>query len=181
MNRYISLLRGINVSGQKKIKMADLKELYEKLGCANVATYIQSGNVVFDHPSENAQEIKALIEEAIENQYSFSVYVDVITPDELKSAQANIPFDGIDIDIEGNKAFIAFLSDHPEADNVKTLQDYVFAPDRLEIIGKILYLQLPNGAGKSKLSTNFIENKLKITTTMRNLKTTKKLCEMAAS
>lgn len=178
MNRYISLLRGINVSGQKKIKMADLKDLYVKIGCENVVTYIQSGNVIFNHQSDDTVEIKTIIEKAIENEYQFSVYVVVITPKELEQAQLDMPFEEIDIDKDGNKAFVAFLSDTPDAANIKTLREYVFEPDQLKILDITLYLYLPDGAGKSKLSTNFIENKLKLTTTMRNLKTLKKLCEL---
>ena len=181
MNKYLSLLRGINVSGQKKIKMADLKVLYEEIGCENVATYIQSGNVVFEHKSDDKAELKSKIEKAIVDKYQFSVYVDILSPDELKKAQDQMPFNEIDIDTHGNKAFIAFLSETPDDDNIKTLNQYVSEPDRLVILDKCLYLHLPNGAGKSKLSTNFIESKLKITTTMRNLKTMKKLCEMMES
>jgi uncharacterized protein (DUF1697 family) len=81
MNKYISLLRGINVSGQKKIKMADLKLLYETQDCQHVITYIQSGNVVFEHPSESALAIKEMLEAAISEQYQFSVYVDILTTD----------------------------------------------------------------------------------------------------
>ena len=64
--KYISILRGINVSGQKKIKMGDLKLLYESLGFQNVVTYIQSGNVIFDATVKNTAKLKATIEEAIE-------------------------------------------------------------------------------------------------------------------
>jgi len=111
MNKYISILRGINVSGQKKIKMADLKLLYETQGCQHVITYIQSGNVVFEHPSESALAIKEMLEAAIREQYQFSVYVDILTTDAFENAFNNQPFKDIDIESEGNKAFIMFLSD----------------------------------------------------------------------
>ena len=68
---YISILRGINVSGQKKIKMSDLKSLYESLGFQNVVTYIQSGNVIFDATVKDKADLKAMIEEAIEETYTF--------------------------------------------------------------------------------------------------------------
>ena len=69
MNTYISLLRGINVSGQKIIKMADLKTLFESLGFTNVKTYIQSGNIVFCSKESDHHEIKNLIERKIEEVY----------------------------------------------------------------------------------------------------------------
>ena len=67
--KYISILRGINVSGQKKIRMANLKTLYELLGFQNVVTYIQSGNVVFETTKKMKSDMKARIEKAIETKY----------------------------------------------------------------------------------------------------------------
>lgn len=67
--KYISILRGINVCGQKKIRMADLKSLYELLGFQNVVTYIQSGNVVFETTKKMKSDMKARIEKAIETKY----------------------------------------------------------------------------------------------------------------
>ena len=63
MGIYISLLRGINVSGKNKILMADLKTLYESLSFKNVTTYIQSGNVIFE--SHSAKKLQELISNKI--------------------------------------------------------------------------------------------------------------------
>ncbi len=70
--RYIALLRGINVSGINKIKMADLKDLFESQGFGNVITYIQSGNVVFES-SVNEDELTQTIEQAIFNSFEFKI------------------------------------------------------------------------------------------------------------
>lgn len=67
--KYISILRGINVSGQKKIKMVELKSLYELLGFQSVVTYIQSGNVIFDATGNSQADLKTKTEEAIEEKY----------------------------------------------------------------------------------------------------------------
>ncbi len=178
MNRYISLLRGINVSGHNKIKMVDLKTLYEEIGCKNVVTYIQSGNVVFDHTSIDISDIKQTLEDEIANTYPFSVYVDVIGIQEFENAKKNMPFQDIDPVEDGSKTFLAFLSDVPSKQNIDALMQYVSPPDRMSINEKTLYFHLPEGAGKSKLSTNFIESKLKLKATARNLRTVIKLCDL---
>ena len=92
MPKFISLLRGINVSGQKKIIMADLKVLYEKAGCLNVVTYIQSGNVIFDHPENDINLIRDILEKAIEDKYTFHVPIDLRTREELQAIFDKVPF-----------------------------------------------------------------------------------------
>jgi len=77
--KYISILRGINVSGQKNIKMIELKSMYESLGYQGVVTYIQSGNVIFSSAEESKSNIKSKIENAIEKIYGFHVPVEVTT------------------------------------------------------------------------------------------------------
>ena len=67
--KYISLLRGINVGGHRKIKKDNLKVLYESLGFRNVITYIQSGNFIFDVTIKDKAKLRKGIEEAIESKY----------------------------------------------------------------------------------------------------------------
>ncbi len=85
MTNYISILRGINVGGQKSIKMADLKTLYENLGFSNVKTYVQSGNVVFQTKAEKTELLEQKIHGQIKAKYGFEVPVIVMTVDKLKS------------------------------------------------------------------------------------------------
>lgn len=179
MSKYISLLRGINVSGQKKILMKDLKALYGALGLKNIITYIQSGNVIFECADNDEQNIRQKIETAIEAKYKFSVYVDVLTFDVFERAYKNHPFNNLDINTDGNKAFIAFLSDEATQEKVALLSNYQDPDDVVIAKGKCLYFHLPNGAGRSKLNNNVIERKLGLTATARNLKTVTKLCTLA--
>ncbi len=92
MQTYISMLRGINVSGQKKIRMADLKSLYESLGLENVQTYVQSGNVVFDSPEKDTAKLTKSIEAQIEKVYGFSVPVLIRTADDFRRVIESHPF-----------------------------------------------------------------------------------------
>ena len=81
MKKFIALLRGINVSGQKKIKMSDLKLLFEDLGFQNVETYIQSGNVIFSSKEKSIKKLESKISSGIKSKYGFDVPVLVINPD----------------------------------------------------------------------------------------------------
>ena len=95
--KYISILRGINGSGQKKIKMVNLKSLYESLGFHNVVTYIQSGNVIFETSCESKSNLKRLIEQAIEKKYMFNMPVELRTNREIAEIIENYPFGNMDL------------------------------------------------------------------------------------
>jgi len=179
MNRYISLLRGINVSGQKKIKMVDLKSLYTSLGYRSVVTYIQSGNVIFDADSLDRAKLIDEIESAVETHYRFQVPVEIRTGDELEGIIRNCPFGSVDLKEDGTKVLVTFLSEKPTAEKVFEIQKYVKTPERLVVSGREVYLNCPNGYGKTKLSNVFIERVLGVRATTRNWKSIYKLYELS--
>ena len=175
----ISILRGINVSGQKKIKMADLKCLYENLGFTNVVTYIQSGNVIFDSEISAKKTLKQLIEKQISLEYGFDVPVIIRTHLDFKQIIADCPFGEFNLFEDGTKVLLTLLADTPKAENIARLMTYVKAPEQLTVKDQHVYLHCPNGYGRSKLSNVFIENKLKVQATTRNWKTVHKLFELS--
>ncbi len=177
--KYISILRGINVSGQKKIKMADLKSMYELLGFQNVVTYIQSGNVVFDTKVKNKADLKTMIEDAIEKKYKFHAPVEIRTNRDIENIIKNIPFGSVDLVEDGTKVLVTFLSSKPSEAKVSDIQKYVVAPEKLVVRGKEVYLYCPNGYGRSKLSNTFLEHKLEVEATTRNWKSVHKLYELS--
>ncbi len=177
--KYISILRGINVGGHKKILMADLKNLYAQLGFTNVISYIQSGNVVFDSNITDVNQIITSIEKAITTRYGFDVPVIIRTHAEIKNACDNTPFGEIDLKADGSKYFLTLISDLPTKENIEILMNYVNQPERLQIEGKNIYIFYPNGAGRTKLTNGLIENKLKVKATSRNWKTVVKLIELS--
>tara|TARA_R110002096_G_scaffold257381_1_gene450888 strand:+ start:233781 stop:234326 length:546 start_codon:yes stop_codon:yes gene_type:complete len=179
MTRYISILRGINVSGHKKIKMADLKALYEKQGFKNVVTYIQSGNVIFEAPSNDLHNIKLQIEVAIEKKYSFHVDVQLRSESELNETCSKLPFENINLEQDGSKVLVTFLSGQPDAKAFDQLSKYAAPSEKLMLGDRVLYLHCPDGYGKTKLSNVLIEKKLNQISTTRNLRTVVKLCELA--
>ena len=176
--KYISILRGINVSGQKKIKMADLKFLYEELGFASVITYIQSGNVIFES-NNNKEHLKSRIEKAIEEKYEFYVPVDIRTNQEIEQIIKCCPYEEAGIKENGTKILVTFLLSVPSSAKVDKIKKYVEPPERLTVHGSEVYLYCPNGYGRSKLSNVFLENKLGVRATTRNWKSVQKLYELS--
>jgi uncharacterized protein (DUF1697 family) len=173
MKTYISLLRGINVSGQKKILMADLKGLYEEIGFSNVQAYIQSGNVVFDYKETASNKLQKMIFDKIKKHYGFEVPNLILSPNEIEVAFNSNPYQNIE------KSYFTFLFELPLREDIDGLSLISFDNEFYELIGKVIYSHYPNGVGRAKLTTNFFEKKLKVSATARNLNTTKKLLEMA--
>jgi uncharacterized protein (DUF1697 family) len=177
--KYITLLRGINVSGQKKIKMDDLRALYKQLGHSHVASYIQSGNVLFDSNETDITVLKQKIEESISTQYRFQVPVIIRTKQDFDRIIYNYPFTGIEITGNETKLLVTFLSSKPSKEKVSLLSDYTTELEKLVAAGEQIYLYCPGGYGTSKLSNSFLEKKLGLTATTRNWRSLCKLQELA--
>ena len=171
------MLRGINVGGQKRIKMEELIILYESLGFKNVMSYLQSGNVIFN-AAENIKGLPNVIEGKIKQVFSFPVAVLLRLPTELQQIINNNPFleeKGLDTD----KLFITFLSDAPTESALSQIKEMPDELDRFVANRKEIYLYCPNGYGRTKFSNDFFERKLGVTATTRNWKTVNTLFEIA--
>lgn len=180
MESYIAILRGINVSGQKKIKMEDLRQLLAELNFHDIQTYIQSGNVIFEHKKSDPLELAGQIAHQISDKYSFEVPVIVKTAAELEHVLHNNPFLK-DRQEDESKLHVTFLSEIPKQELLNKIKELDHKPDEFIISDKAIYLFCPNGYGRTKLTNNFFENKLKVTATTRNWKTVNKLVEIARS
>lgn len=179
MKKFIALLRGINVSGQKKIKMSDLKLLFEEIGFQNVETYIQSGNVLFSSKDLSTNKLETNISSAIKGKFGFDVRVVILTPKEIEYIIKNNPFIKKKKEIE--RLYVTFLSDSPSKENIQKLNSTDYSPEEYKIDGKQIYLFFPDGYGKAKLNNNLFEHKLKLNATTRNWKTIKTLSELIIS
>ncbi len=178
MNTYISILRGINVSGKNLIKMNSLKEMYEDMGFQNVKTYIQSGNVVFQGRETNLMELEELITEGILKRFALNVPVLVQEYSELKSILSLNPFLN-DPKEDISKLYTIFLSKSPEKHFAERIDSELYLPDRFYIMERTIYLFCPNGYGNTKLNNNFFENKLGVKATTRNWRTLMELVKMS--
>jgi uncharacterized protein (DUF1697 family) len=177
MTTYISILRGINVSGQKLIRMEELKTLYERLGFSDVSTFIQSGNVIFK-TNLAINILSEKIEKAIEVKYKFLVPVIIRTIDEIRAILVSNPFLNEE-DIDREKLHVTFLDADPPSALSADIMSNDHSPDRFVVKGKDVYLYCPGGYGNTKLSNAFFEKKLKVRATTRNWKTVGKLAELA--
>ncbi len=180
MTTYIALLRGINVSGQKKIKMLDLKDSFEKAGYSNVTTYIQSGNVVFKAKKSDTINLSDTIHKVIEEDFGFDVLVVVLEVDELQAILDVNPFLKHPA-FEDNKLYYAILKSEPKAEYLTAFMNEKYENEICEVLGKCAYLLCLKGAGKAKLNNNLIERKLKVQATTRNQRTMLKLKELAGT
>lgn len=178
MKIYIAILRGINVSGQKSIKMTELKTMFESLNFGEVKTYIQSGNIAFKAKPGNDKDLQYQIHEAILKTFHFDVPVIVLDQTELKNIQENNPFLTNRYEDE-SKLHVTFLSDEPQKDLFEKLKEAAqFLPDEWILSGRAIYIFCPGGYGKTKLNNNFFEKKLKVIATTRNWKTVNELVSM---
>lgn len=181
MKTYNSILRGINVSGQKKVLMTDLKALYESLGFEDVTTYIQSGNVIFKTSLQSSNlNLAKKIEDAILKKYNFDVPVIIRSIEEIENVISANPFLK-ETEINTEKLHVTFLADAPDKASLESIKNFDYPPDKFFIIGKEVFLHCPVSYGETKLSNKFFENQLKVSATTRNWKTINKLLEIAAN
>lgn len=185
MKTFISLLRGINVSGQNKIRMPVLKGLYESLNLANVLPYIQSGNVIFDCAEQDPANLARSIEVEIERSFGTSVRVLLRDKNRFQQIIESNPFlhqrNG-----DPEKLHVTFLSDSPSELTISNLplqtdpnNSRAGNGDEFLVYDKEIYLFCRNGYGRTKISNNFFERKLNISATTRNWKTVNALYELA--
>ena len=178
MPSYVAMLRGINVSGSKPVKMEALRASFEALGFKNVRTYVQSGNVVFEAKERTAVVLGPKIVARIKRDFGFDVPVLVLGADELARVVDENPFlkqRGVD----PTKLHVTFLAAGPAAAGLKKMEGVSSGRDAFHCLGKTIYLACPDGYGNTKLSNNAFERALGASATTRNWKTVTTLAAMA--
>ncbi|MEO0527351.1 MAG: DUF1697 domain-containing protein [Bacteroidota bacterium] len=178
MNTYIALLRGINVSGQKKIKMAHLKTMLQSLKLHDVITYIQSGNIVFKSVEEDSSILEDRIKKGIENTFGFDVPVLVLKRKSMQKIFSANPYTDLK-DIESNRIYFVLLKNPAEKKLVDVLMQENYENERFQIAEDCIYLTCTKGYGNAKCNNNFFERKLKVSASTRNYKTMEKLLELS--
>jgi len=178
MQTYIAFLRGINVSGVKKIKMADLRAMMNDLGFKDVETYIQSGNIIFNSDHENVQYVSEIIKKEILDVFGFDVPVLVKTKADIAGVIEKCPYKKKE-DLEAKRIYYVLLKDVPKEENMASLKQENYPNELFTITKTCVYLNCIKGAGKAKLTNNIIERKLKVEATTRNHRTMSKLLTMS--
>ncbi len=178
MPTYIAFLRGINVGGNKRMKMEKLRDCCVSAGCKDVKTYIQSGNVVFRAAKTSLVALSKKLGECIQRDFGFSSEVIARTGEELKRIVDQNPLlkeNGVD----PAKLHVLFLSEKLSAPAEKKLEQLTLAPDRVRGSGSEIYFYFPKGVSGSSLWKHPLDRELGISGTMRNWNTVNKLHEMA--
>jgi len=178
MITYVALLRGINVNGQKIIKMNQLKNIFEDTQFKNVKTYIQSGNVIFDTIQEETTSISERIQNSLKETLGFEVTVIVRSISELEQIIKVNPF-RIEELLENEKIHITLLDQKPTAASIDILKAAKSNKDEIQVLNREVYILCRNGYAKTIYSNSTIEKRLKVVATTRNLDTINKIMSIS--
>ena len=181
MTTYAALLRGINVSGHKRVPMAELRTLLTELGHGDVRTHLQSGNAVFSSPSDDEETLAAELEQAIEKRFGFPVPCLVRDGAYLAAVAAACPFPAAEL--EGGQLHVTYFGQPVDAARFDRIDPASFLPEEFRLGDRALYLYAPEGLGRSKLSEALSRPSLTqgLVATSRNWNTVAKLVEMTAA
>jgi len=164
---YVALLRGINVGGKNSLPMKELAGMFARAGCREVRTYIQSGNVVFG--ADDVEGLAERIAAEIEQRFGMRVPVILRSGAEMRKALRSNPF--AKAGVEESMLHVYFLADKPAAAAVKAL-DYERSPgDSFVVAGREIYLHLPDGVARTKLTNVYFDKQLATVSTLRNWRT----------
>ena len=174
----VSMLRGVNLGLHNRIKMDDLRALYESLKLENPRSYVQSGNVIFRTKERNGPQLAKKIQGAIQKKFGCCPEVILRTPDEMRKAIAANPFPER-TRLEPAKVLVTFLAAQPPREAEASLEKLKRFPEELHLNGRELYIYFPNGAGKSKLPWSAVDKLLTVTGTARNWNSVQAMLEIA--
>jgi uncharacterized protein (DUF1697 family) len=174
-NAYVALLRGINLGG-RRIPMPELAALFAKAGCTDARTYIASGNVVFRADAALAQKIPGLISAEIKRRYGFDSPILVRSTTQMTAIAQGNPF--LRREFDPKWLHVVFLAGTPAKAAVAALDPQRSPGDEFVVKGGEIYLHLPHGAARSKLTNQYFDSTLKTVSSGRNWNTVTKLLEM---
>jgi len=179
MTTFVALLRAVNVSGRNRIPMAELRRALGGVGLTGVETYLQSGNAVFDAAGDDPAEQAAAIHALIGREFDHDVRVLVLSAAELARVAAEMPFVGA-ADFDDKWVHAAFLSAPADEAGFAGLTLAAQPGERAQLAGRVVYLYLPHGYGRTKLNNAYFERALKTSATTRNWRTVLALAHMSA-
>jgi uncharacterized protein (DUF1697 family) len=174
---YVALLRGINVGGNNKLPMTDLRAMFVAAGCEGVQTYIQSGNVIFSAAPDLAASIASTVSAAIAEKFGYRTPILLRTAAQLREVLAHNPFlqDGAGEEM----LHVMFLADEATPEQIGALDPKRSETGRFAARGQDIYLFLPRGVAETKLNNAFFDTKLRTVSTGRNWRTVTRLLALA--
>lgn len=174
MERYVALLRGVNVGGNNVLPMRELAAIFAGAGCVDVVTYIQSGNVVFGATGRCVAGLAPVIEAGILERFGIASPVVVRSAAEMRRVLAANPFAGASEEM----LHVYFLREAPALAKVRGVDYGRSAPDAFAVEGREIFLHLPAGMARTKLTNGYFDKALGTVCTARNWKTVAKLTAM---
>jgi len=176
MSKWVAMLRGINLGSRNRVSMATLRQLVEEGGVGkNAQIYLQSGNVIFESEEWSEEKVIDSLEARIRERLELEIVVLARSGEEITKVARTYPFGRRD----PGSLHVTFLSAEPDSERVQSVPASEFEPDEFKIIGREVYLHLPHGYGRSKLSNASFEKRLGVSATTRNWRTVGALAEMA--
>ncbi len=171
---WVVLLRAVNVGGTGKLLMAELRAALEQAGAGDVASYIQSGNLIFTLAQDDPRRVENWVGDVIETRFGFRPGVMAFSGDDLTRALARDPWPGVG---DPKYTLLSFFTGVPDDTAMEVLAQYCTAGEQIVLGERCLYVRYPNGSGTSKL-TSRIEPALGCPATARNLNTVRKIHAM---
>jgi uncharacterized protein (DUF1697 family) len=173
---HVALLRGVNLAGKNRLAMKELVSIFIQAGCHNVRTYIQSGNVIFDADCNVAARLPESIAAKIKSRFECRTQIILRTGKELCDIVRNNPF--IQAGAAEDTLHTLFLADMPASSKIQVLDPHRSPPDEFIVRGREIYLRLPHGVARTKLTNSYFDSKLGTTGTLRNWRTVLRLAEL---
>lgn len=172
-------MRGVNVGGRNKLPMRELAAVFTDMGCQDVQTYIQSGNVVYSANSNVAGRVAQSVMTEVRLRFGITSPVIVRSAMDMTTIVSALPFTGKKYNMAS--VYIGFLAAKPAARALAAL-DFDRSPgDSFQVRGKDVYMYLTNGAARTKLTNNYFDAALETVSTFRNWRTVTKLVELAGA
>jgi uncharacterized protein (DUF1697 family) len=174
---YVALLRGVNVGGARPLPMEALRALFAEAGASSVESFIQSGNVVFAAEEARAPQTLAHVGARISREFGFAAPMVLRDATAWKRLIDGNPF--LRAGADPDTLHAVCLSETPSREALARLDPRRSPGDDFEVRGRDIYLRLPSGVARTKLTNAWFDSKLRVTSTQRNWRTVLKLGELA--
>ncbi|TXB70223.1 DUF1697 domain-containing protein [Phaeodactylibacter luteus] len=179
MQTFVVFLRGINVGGQRPVKMAELREALEQGGFLNVRTYIQSGNIALQSTEGSPAQVSQKVQQCILNRFGFEVPACTLSRQALSVLHKKLPFAEAAAQAP-TKVLASLWQAPPPPEHLQRLQSLDCGREEFEAGAHGVYLHCPDGYGRAKLNNNYLEKILDAPLTTRNWKTIRKMLDVAS-
>lgn len=177
MQKYVALLRGINVGGNNKISMPELKNVFEEKGFIDVKTYINSGNIIFSSDIENEAELKRICEYGIADKFKLNIPVAVMSAKDLSNTLQNAPdWWGVGSEAKHNAIFVIPPAD-PET-VIRQVGDAKQEYEQVDYYGQIIFWSAPLKTFSRTRWSKIIGTAAYDSVTIRNINTAKKILQL---